>query len=45
MVGGYIIIQVIIKGVNNMIEAIVMFGWTFIGIVIILLIEGNRQND
>jgi len=28
-----------------MIEAIVMFGWTFIGIVIILLIEGNRQND
>jgi len=28
-----------------MIEAIVMFGWTFIGIVIILLIEGVRQND
>ena len=45
MVGGYIIIQVLIKGVNNMIEAVVMFGWTFIGIVIILLIEGSKKYD
>jgi len=48
MVGGYIIIQVLIKGVNNMIEAIVMFGWTFIMLVVLAIITslvGDNLND
>ena len=43
MVGGYIIIQVLIKGVNNMIDAIVMFGWTFIGIICIILLHAGGK--
>ena len=31
------------KGVNNMIEAIVMVGWTFIGIVSFILIESGSK--